>query len=158
MLLRGRCWSQPAAVKGSSEGSGTAVYRVARWLTSVINKSSSWPQSLWGNSGILTAVIQFQYFPECTVLTCSRQARSRHQEFQVLPGSTWSAQHTALVQRQGKCQVVPTDCSDNKGNNTVSAGSEIARWSGGTGHATTKRKTISENYIAYQWRRVIAKR
>ena len=36
---------------------------------------------------------------------------SRQQEFQVWSGSTWSAQLTALVERQGKCQVIPVQCT-----------------------------------------------
>jgi len=36
-------------------------------LTSGISKFPSRPQSICGNSGILTATTQFQYLPECTI-------------------------------------------------------------------------------------------
>ena len=50
----------------------TTVYRVVRWLTLGISKFPSWPQSIRGNSGILTATIQFQYLLDHTVLTFTR--------------------------------------------------------------------------------------
>jgi len=48
-----------------------------------------------------TATIQFQYYPECTVLQIGATPGSRSSR----SGSTWWVQLTALVQRQGKCKV-----------------------------------------------------
>jgi len=79
--------------------------------------------------GILIATIQFQYFPECIVLTFTRQLQSRQQEFQMRSGSASSAQLTALVQRQEKCHVIPAHCSCSTGKDRMLAGSEIIRWS-----------------------------
>ena len=89
----------------------------------VISKSPSSPQSAGGDSGTFPRSTQLQCFPECVVLTCTRQVRSRQPEFQ---GRAGSAQLTALLQRQEKCQFVPAHCSCRTGKNTVSAGSEIA--------------------------------
>jgi len=66
---------------------------------------------------------------------------SRHQEFLMWLGSAWSAQLTALVQRQGKCQVVPIQCtpasySCSASNSTRLAGSGIARRGGLLYHHT----------------------
>ena len=66
---------------------GAAVCRVARGLALGISKFPSWPQSVRGNSGILTATAQSQYFPDCTVLTFTGQVRSSYQEFPVRSGS-----------------------------------------------------------------------
>jgi len=67
---------------------------------------------------------------------------SRHQQFWERSGSAWSAQLTALVQRQGKCQVVliqrqekwpvtPANYSCTVSKNTMLAGSGIVRLRGG---------------------------
>jgi len=53
----------------------TAVYRVSGWLTSGISNFPSWSQSTWSNLDIWTAIIPFQYYPECTALTFTRQVR-----------------------------------------------------------------------------------
>ena len=45
-----------------------AIYRIARWLTLVSAFFPFWPQPVLGDCGILAATIQFQYFPDCTVL------------------------------------------------------------------------------------------
>ena len=65
---------------------GTVVYRVVRWFTFGNSEFPSWPQSIWGNSGNLTATVQLQYIPEYTVVTFSRQVRSGQWEFQVGQG------------------------------------------------------------------------
>ena len=66
---------------------------------------------------------------------------SKHREFQVLSGSAWSAQLTALGQRQGKCQVVPIHCtaasySCSASKNTMLAGSGTSRCEGWLHHHT----------------------
>jgi len=103
----------------------TAVYRASRWLTLGISNFPSWSQSAWCRQQLhnssTTQNVQF----------CSG-CDSRQQEFQVRSGSAWSAQLSALVQRQGKCQVVPIRCtpanySCSASNNTVLTGSGIAR-------------------------------
>jgi len=78
-------WSR----RTQSSSVGTTVYRVARWLTSVISKFPSRPQSIWGNSDILAATIKFRYFPDCTVLTFTRQVWYGQQDFKVWSGHAW---------------------------------------------------------------------
>jgi len=110
---------------------GTIVYRVSRWLTLGISNCPSWSQSTWCRQQLYnpstTQNAQFWHLPGGW--------DSRHQEFQVQSGSAWSAQLTALVQMQGKCQVVPiqctpADCSCSAGKNTMLTGSGIGKCCG----------------------------
>jgi len=114
-----------AAVRESSRGLSWCHCLSSREImTSGIGEFPSRPQSVGGNPGILRAARQFPYFPDCAVLPCW----SGQPEFLVRPGSAWSLQLAAPVQRQGKCRVVgPARCACSAGKNTMSAGSEITR-------------------------------
>jgi len=105
---------------------GTAVYKVSRWLTLGVSNFLSWSQSTWCRQQLYdsstTQNVQFWHLPgECN---------SRREGIQVWSGSACLAQLTALVQRQGKCRVVPIHCtpanySCSASSNTMLAGSGI---------------------------------
>jgi len=61
-----------------------------------------------GDSGVLAATVQFQYFPDCTVLASTRLAAA-------VPG------------RVRECLILPTHCSCNKDKKSAKSSQLTAR-------------------------------
>ena len=77
---------------------------------------------------------------------------SRNQEFPVLSGSAWSAQHTAPVQRQEKRQVVliqctPANYSCSANKNIVLAGSGVTRCEGVAAPPQRHTELLAQGYV-----------
>jgi len=115
---------------------GTAVYGIS-WDHGMIDLSiSNFPS--WSQS---TGCRQQLYNSSTSqnVQFC-RRVRLQASGVSGAVRSAWEAQFTTLVQRQGKCQVIPIQCtpanySCSASKNTMLAGSGIARGAGGWGPA-----------------------
>jgi len=112
---------------------GTAVYWVTRWLTLVISKFPSWPQSVGGNSGISATTAQFWCSLDCAVLAFIKTVAG-------VPGTVRGCPTVptrCFCTKARKTMSCPSSLLLYKGNKAVSAGSKLARWSDGGGHTTT---------------------